>query len=192
MPWVLVVLLAGLLVGLPQVTTAQTPAPNVFDGGNRWQVTCHNDPSPTHIQQATQGVCFFPYAVAGKGIVGLWYSDTFPDWNGRYYQEGDQVRMHGDYDANDGHDSFEWDIVSARSGAGHWTEWRETPDPGRTITFCNANWVRVGSCTNTPHPPPAPEHGDLLIKLSQEVPPRCLTNGDIAPDPLARGQGECR
>jgi hypothetical protein len=118
--------------------------------------------------------------------------DTFPDWNGRYYQEGDQVRMHGDYGQNDGHDGFEWDIVSARSGAGHWTEWRETPDPGRTITFCNANWVRVDKCLNTPPPPPTPEYIGLLLDLSGKVPPRCLENGRPAPNPLSPGQTECK
>jgi hypothetical protein len=190
MQWLIAVLFVGVFLGLPLGTSAQ-PKPNVFDGANRWEVTCYNDPSAGHAQQATQGICFFPYAVAGQGIAGLWYSDTFPDWNGRYYQEGDQVRMHGDYDRNDGHDGFEWDIVSARSGAGHWTEWRESPDPGRTITFCNAQWTRVGDCRNTPPPPPTPDHIDLLLRLSADVPPRCLRDGRSAPDPLSRGQTDC-
>lgn len=187
----IVAAVAGLaLACLPMLAVAQ-PKPNVFDGGDRWTVTCYNDSASTHTTQATQGICFFPYAALGQGIAGLWYSDTFPDWNGRYYQEGDQVRMHGDYDGNDGHDGMEWEIVSSRTGAGHWTEWRETPNPGRTITFCNANWTRVGQCPNVPPLPGLPQHVDVLLRLTEEVPPRCLADGKIAPDPLTPRQVEC-
>jgi len=187
---------AGMaLTFLPMLAVAQ-PRPNVFDGGNRWTVTCHNDASPAHTTQATQGICFFPYAAFGQGIAGIWYSDTFPNWNGRYYQEGDQVRMHGDYDQDagqtDGHDGMEWSIMSARTGAGHWTEWRETPNPvGRTITYCNANWTRVGQCPNVPPLPGLPGHVEILKRLTAEVPPRCLANGERALDPLAPRQVAC-
>jgi hypothetical protein len=186
------------LAFLPLLASAQIlpfghPKPNVFDGGNRWTVTCYNDPSSAHTTQATQGICFFPYAVLGQGIAGIWYSDTFPDWNGRYYQEGDQVRMHGDYADNNGHDGFEWDVVSAKTGAGHWTEWREDLRAGTTITFCNANWTRVGSCPNTPSLPYKPEYDTLMTALSDRVPLRCTTDGKEAPDPITLlRQVECQ
>jgi hypothetical protein len=192
MKWVHMVSVVGWLLWVPYVATAQVPRPNVFDGGNHWQVTCYNDPSAAHLQQATQGICFLPYAVVGQSIQGYWYGTNFPDWNGRYSQEGDQVRMHGDYDENDGHDGLEWEVVSARTGSGHWTEWRETPNPGRTITFCNANWTRTGSCGQTVPPPTAPDHVRAILELSEKVPPRCLPNGDLAPDPLALRQQACR
>jgi len=33
----------------------------------------------------------------GTSIQGVWYSTSYPDWNGRYYQEGDEVKMTGDF-----------------------------------------------------------------------------------------------
>ena len=37
----------------------------------------------------------------------------------------------------------------ARSGAGHWFEWREDGGFGITIGFGNAQWQRTGNCPTT-------------------------------------------
>ncbi len=123
--------------------------PDLVQGGNRWTITFYDDSSVNHNQWATQGICFFRVADVGTHTRYVWYSDTFPDWNGRATQEGDQIFMHGDYAANVGHDGMEWEIVTSsykNEGAGHWKEWREDPGYGRTIGFGNAKFTRVGYC----------------------------------------------
>jgi hypothetical protein len=44
---------------------------------------------------------------------------------------------------------MEWSIVSNKTGAGHWFEWREDGGFGITIGFANAEWQRVRSCPVT-------------------------------------------
>ncbi|MGA1823586.1 MAG: hypothetical protein ACMUIP_02905 [bacterium] len=123
--------------------------PNLISGGNKWIITFFDDSSPTHTQWATQGICFRYTGRAGRHDRYVWWSDTFPDWNGRATQEGDQIIMYGDYARDVGHDGMIWDIVtSSRSneGAGHWWEWREDGKYGRVIGFGNAKLIRRGKC----------------------------------------------
>ena len=164
-------------LGLSGAAATAAPLPNVYNDGNRWLITAYNDASATHAQMATQGICFLPFAAVGTHVRGVWYSDTFPDWNGVYSQEGDQVFMHGDYAADVGHDgiSFEIDTSSrANEGSGHWVEWRENGAYGNTITFANAKLRRVGKCQSITH--------DQALKL--QVEPRMLKDGRIAQHPL--------
>lgn len=126
-------------------------SPNLTKGGNRWTITFYNDRSSTHEQWATQGICFQYINKVGTHMSYKWYSDTFPDWNGWATQEGDQIVMHGDYAGNVGHDGMIWDIVTSSTnneGAGHWWEWRENADYGKTIGFANAKLERVGYCSS--------------------------------------------
>jgi hypothetical protein len=128
--------------------------PDLVTGGNRWKITYYNDNSPVHTQQATQGICFYPVAGGITHQFYRWVSYTYPDWNGNASQEGDQVFMHGDFqwpygEKDGGHDSMEWEIVTAsrkNEGAGHWREWAENGAFGVTIGFGNAKLVRVGHC----------------------------------------------
>ncbi len=201
------ILFAGLtlfvgIVGLAggSAATAQGPAPrpNVFDGGNRWLITAYNDCDVAHTQWATQGVCFLPYKPCGAcGIQGAWYSDTFPDWNGRYMQEGDRVVMHGDYAANVGHDGMFIDLFAGTTprdeGAGQWTEWRETPGTyGTTIGFANTRLRRVGKCQLPAGADVARMSNDeidrLAERLSREIKPRMLRSGKQAESPLEPDQ----
>lgn len=190
-------LVSTWLACTPLAALAQ-PAPNVFAGGNHWNITFYDDRSPAHTQWATQGICFFPFAAAGTHVSGMWYSTTFPDWNGRYTQEGDQVKMHGDYALNVGHDGMTWEITTAKTGAGEWKEWRENPGVGTTIGWGNANWTRVGACPSPTAVTTAAALSDddlekELLRLSQQVPPRCLSDGVTpAEDPLDRRQRACR
>lgn len=129
--------------------------PDLVSDGNRWTITGYYDNSPIHAQAATQGICFYPAGVSGTQQLYTWVSDTYPDWNGRASQEGDQVFMHGDFQwpyaatKDGGHDSMQWEVVTmsrSAEGAGHWKEWIEDGGFGVTIGFGNAKFQRVGKC----------------------------------------------
>ena len=123
--------------------------PDLVSDGNRWLITFYNDNASGHDRWATQGLCFFRVVDVGTHTRYVWYSDTFPDWNGWATQEGDQIFMHGDYARDVGHDGMEWEIVTdspRNQGAGHWKEWRENGGFGRTIGFGNAKFSHVGKC----------------------------------------------
>jgi len=177
---------------LATTATAQAPAPNVVDGGNRWLITYYNDCDKGHSQWATQGICFLPYKPCGAcGIQGAWYSDTFPDWNGRYMQEGDRLLMHGDYANNVGHDGMVIDLFGGTSprdeGAGQWTEWRETGTYGTTIGFGNTRLRRVGRCqvpASADFSRMSQEEVEKLAgELSARVKPRLRKDGKHAESP---------
>ena len=137
-------------IGFISTTQAAPPhLPDLVQGGNRWTITAYDDSSTIHNQWATQGICFYYAGTRGTQQLYRWVSDTFPDWNGRAVQEGDQIFMHGDYANDVGHDGMQWDVVTSspkNEGYGHWQEWREDGKLGRTIGFANAKLARVGQC----------------------------------------------
>lgn len=152
--------------------------PNLVEGGNRWLITFHNDRSPLHDRWATQGICFRYTGRVGTHMGYIWYSDTYPNWNGRASQEGDQIFMHGDFWRNIGHDSMIWDIVTnsyRNEGAGHWMEWLEDPGFGITIGLGNAKLRRVGSCLCTEDeaksldPPKDETTGEMLSPMGPPI-----------------------
>ena len=131
------------------VTAGPLYSPDLVSDGNRWEITGYYDNAPSHIQAATQGICFYPDGVSGTHQQYLWVSDTFPDWNGRAVQEGDQIFMYGDFRDDKGHDSMTWEVVTnspKNTGAGHWHEWLENGNFGVTVGFGNALLQRVGRC----------------------------------------------
>ena len=138
------------IFALAAQVNAQVPKPNVFDGGNRWLITAFDDRSGIHQQWATQGVCFLPYAVNGTHIQGVWYSDTYPGWAGRYSQEGDRILMHGNWGNDIGSDGMVIELFAGNSprdvGAGQWTEWFNPGTYGNTVGFLNTRLSRVGKC----------------------------------------------
>jgi hypothetical protein len=133
--------------------------PDLIRDGNRWLITFYDDSSPIHQQWATQGLCFYDAGVVGTHQRYYWVSDTYPDWNGRATQEGDQIFMHGDFqwpfgNRDGGHDGMEWALVTMTPkdiGAGHWKEWVEDGRLGITIGFGNALLQRVGKCGAITH-----------------------------------------
>jgi len=181
--------LAAFAVGFgfaAQVDAA--PSPNVYDGGNRWFITAYDDASPGHLRWATQGICFLPYTATGTHIRGVWYSDTFPNWRGRYSQEGDRILMHGDYAAGVGHDGMVMELFAGKperdEAAGQWTEWRETGYYGTTIGFVNSRLRRVGSCRYVISASlPLEEIEKIAAEVSSRVAPRMLANGKVAESP---------
>jgi len=185
--------IAGLVtfivfVGLAGHALAQKP--NVVDGGNLWRITAYDDTSPIHKRWATQGICFLPYSPSGMHIQGIWYSTTFPDWNGRYSQEGDRLLMHGDYAKDVGHDGMVIELFTGTqtpdTGAGQWTEWREDGAFGRTIGFCNCRLVRVGFCKHLEGVKRmSPEQLMKMVKeLSSKVKPRLRKDGKVSKIPM--------
>jgi hypothetical protein len=139
----------------PQDAAAVAPhLPDLVAQGNRWTITFYDDTSPGHAQWATQGICFYYAGVMGTHQQYIWISDTYPDWNGRASQEGDQVFMHGDFqwpfgDKDGGHDGMQWELVTVSPrdiGAGHWHEWAENGAFGITFGFGNTMLRRVGKC----------------------------------------------
>ena len=137
------------IVPLPLPLPVPLPSPQLVAGGNLWTITAYDDASPVHTQMATQGICFEFVGVVGTHTRYRWRSTTFPDWNGRATQEGDQIFMHGDYAANVGHDGMAWSIDTSKAGSGHWFEWREDATYGNTIVFANAVLQRTGTCPTT-------------------------------------------
>jgi hypothetical protein len=172
------------------------PRPNVFDGGNQWRITGYFDNSIVHQQAATQCVCFLPYAASGTQVQGAWYSCSFPNWRGRYAQEGDRVLMHAEFGGGAGHDGMVIELFAGTSpsdeGAGQWTEWLEGGAFGTTIAFGNCRLRRAGRC-------PLPANVDLsklsraeidklAVDLSNKVKPRLRTDGKPAQSPLDPAQ----
>ena len=180
-------LLIALLLAVE--AAAQVPKPNVFDAGNRWLITAFDDSSSVHQQWATQGICFLPYGMSGTHIRGIWYSDTFPGWSGRYSQEGDRVLMHGNWANFRGSDGMVIDLFAGTSprdvGAGQWTEWWNFGPHGSTVVFANTRLSRVGRC---PLPTDVAslsqeELEKLAAELSGNVKPRLRVDGKEADHP---------
>jgi len=180
----------GIIVLVGQAS-AQIPRPNVFDGGNKWRITAFDDRSPVHQEWGSQGVCFLPYAVTGTHIGGIWYSDTYPGWTGRYSQEGDRVLMHGNWGNDAGSDGMVIELFAGTSprdvGAGQWTEWFNAGTHGSTVGFLNTRLVRIGKCTLPTGVDPAKmseaELEKLALDLSNEAKPRLRTDGREAQSP---------
>ncbi len=167
---------------LANAVYAHPPQPNIFDNGNLWAITGYWDESPAHTEAATQLICFSPYVIVGTQIRGSWYSLSFPDWNGNYAQEGDQLFLHGDFGKNYGHDGMIFDIGtnSQRNMAlGHWKEWFENPGFGVTVAFGNARLTRLGNKCDVINEQQLP---------SLNIPPRLLVNGGEARSPAQEGQ----
>ena len=184
-------------LALASAANAQ-PLPNVFDGGNLWRITYHNDPATNHQRWGRQLICFMPYTTYGTGISGVWYSLTFRDWNGRYYQEGDELKMTGDYAADIGHDHMTlthttYDVPGQVIAMAFkdWTEWREDRRYGRIIGWGNATLERLGRCrypftfdsfTKMATDQLAELEAEALA-FSQELPERLTVKGEIAVEP---------
>lgn len=184
-------------VGLPGLTSAQTPRPNVFDGGNRWLITGYFDNSPVHQGAATQCICFLPYAnnAPQTHISGAWYSCSYPGWRGRYAQEGDRVLMHGEWANGNGHDSMVIELFAGnpdrQEGSGQWTEWLENGTYGTTIAFGNNRLLRAGKCEGLPGTAAAASQADIekrSVEFSNRVKPRLRKDGKPAESPMDPNQ----
>lgn len=171
-----------LLMGAAAPALAVPPhTPSIYAGGNLWSITAYNDADPAQAQWATQYICFLPPAVVGTHERGVWYSLSFPDWNGTYSQEGDQVFMYGDYAKDVGHDGIQISLDTARTASGHWKEWRENGAFGITIGFLNTTLQRIGTCKT--FTPPTAGWGSFDW-TALNIPPRFLLDGKVAQFPV--------
>lgn len=167
------------------LTQAEPPhTPDLINPGAYWSVTFYNDASPAHALGGTQTLCFFPAGVAGTHQRYEWVSDSWPDWNGRATQEGDQVFMFGDYpnhpqgQRNGGHSALQWELVTqnpANMGAGHWQDWYEDATFGVINGFGNAVFQRIGQCPYNTALDMLEEHFHGEIPVDE--------NGEPLPDP---------
>ena len=160
---------------------ADPPMPNVFDGGNKWRISYYDDAVDNHNGGNKQDICFLPYAVVDNSIQGHWYSMTFSDFNGSYYQEGDEVKMTGDFGDDRGHTHMTLqhttkDVPGKVRGIAFkdWTVWYEDGRYG-VAWWGNAMMQRVGKCKFIT--------GDV-----PGVPARLLRNGSEALSPAQDGQ----
>lgn len=156
--------------------------PNVYDNGNLWEVKVYNDSSVSHNPVGSARICFLPYTPLGTHIRGKWYSTTWQNpylWTGYYQQEGDEVKLFGNFSDGKGNDSASFDIVTRRSGAGHWVQWLDSGWSSPTDLFLNAAWEKVGKCK-------VPK--TFNAALAQDIPPRYLLKGGVSGYPFQEAQ----
>lgn len=145
-------LLALSFIAPVHVAAAPPYQADLVQGGNKWLLDAYDDTDADHNLLTTQGVCFEYAGTQGSHQQYTWYSDSFLGWRGTASQEGDQIFLHGMYANGKGHDAVQLRIIidAPRSGTvGHWQEWREDGEYGRTIGFANARMIRSGDCTLT-------------------------------------------
>jgi hypothetical protein len=144
---------ALLLAPYASVQAMPPHLPNLVNGGNEWKVTAYVDKAPNHVVLRRFVVCFFNNGASGTHQQYTWASPSYPDWNGRAVQEGDQIFMYGDFVSNltrdVGHSAMEWEIVTNdryNVGAGHMEQWLEDGKLGSRYSFANILFQRAGQC----------------------------------------------
>jgi hypothetical protein len=190
----LVVLSVVLLI---TAAAAAQPQPSLTESGNRWLLSGWEDSSPDHAVLPTQTICFFRSGVNGTHVVGVWSATTFPNWRGRWAQEGDRVFIYGEFGDRAGHDSMVIDLFGGPTPSdqawGKWVEWTESTPFDTTVRFANARLQRDGFCM----PPPgiadptkvgAETLEKAVAELAVKVPPRLKADGKPARTPAEPGQ----
>lgn len=182
--------LGALLLGSSQVFAQPQHFPAVDNLGGAatlWRITFYDDTAINHSQWATQDICFVQGPVQGSNTTGYWYSTTYNRWIGRYRQEGDQVKMIGDFWKGPGNDAMSWEIaVADREGTGNWEEWVEDGGYGNWLAKGNAKFVKLGPCKWQPPVSTGNDWGaleKLVIEQSELAPLRVREDG-VMPSPL--------
>lgn len=129
------VLTAMTLPGEALAQTGNTPV-------GLWAITFFRDASPNMNQMATQHICFLPS--------GRWYSTTYPNWSGQWFQKGanlggngDHVHVAGNFWRGAGNDGGQLDFVNLKLMAGPWIEW---VDNFSYVVWHRVQFVRIGTC----------------------------------------------
>jgi hypothetical protein len=112
----------ALVLALCAAGTAFAQAPNNPVG--LWNFQAYNDNSPNLAAMGNQNICFLAN--------GTWFGTTFPGWNGRWFQKGnnaagngDRVRLVGNWANGAGNDSAEIHFMNLTQMDGGWHEWTD-------------------------------------------------------------------
>lgn len=104
-----------------------------------WRIKTYDETSNL-TWTGTSDICI----VAG----GTWFGPNFPGWSGYWYQNGNQVRLLGNWNSGAGNDAANLDFINVDLMTGPWTEWT---DNGNHTYYFKAMMCSLGSCvTNTP------------------------------------------
>lgn len=165
----LLVTAVALVISLSMADTGFAQAPNNPVG--LWSLTFYNDNTPALTPMATQNICF----VAG----GTWYSTTFPAWNGRWFQKGnnaagngDRVRVLGNWASGFGNDSADLNFIHVRLMTGSWNEWI---DGFGFFVWTQVTLTRIGNLCPPPLGPEVDSNEEGLSPSEREgvKPPTC-------------------
>ncbi len=116
------VVVAALALALCAAGTAFAQAPNNPVG--LWNFQAYNDAAAGMNALGNQNICFLAN--------GTWFGTTFPNWNGLWFQKGnnaagngDRVRLVGNWAAGAGNDSAEIHFMNLNLMTGGWHEWTD-------------------------------------------------------------------
>jgi hypothetical protein len=56
---------------------------------------------------------------------GTWYGTSFPNWSGKWFKNGNDVHLHGNYAFGYGNDAFELTKILPNLLTGYWQEWTD-------------------------------------------------------------------
>jgi hypothetical protein len=142
-----------------------------------WNFQAYADNSANLFAMGNQNICFLAN--------GTWYGTTFPNWNGRWFQKGnnvagngDRVRIVGNWAFGAGNDSAEISFINLSLMTGGWHEW--------TDGFGVVLWIQItGRKIGTNCPPPASLEFEATADEAQRRPweekgaqePVCSPNG---------------
>jgi hypothetical protein len=116
------IVVAALALPLLVTGAALAQAPNNPVG--LWNFQAYADNSPNLATMGSQNICFLAN--------GTWFGTTFPNWNGRWFQKGnnaagngDRVRILGNWANGAGNDSAEISFINLSLMTGGWHEWTD-------------------------------------------------------------------
>jgi len=137
---------ATLVLALCITAAAFAQAPNNPVG--LWRFQAYNDNSPALNIMGAQNICFLAN--------GTWFGTTFPNWNGRWFQKGnnaagngDRVRIVGNWANGAGNDSAEISFINLNLMTGGWHEWT---DGFGVVFWIQITGTRLGPCPAGPAP----------------------------------------
>lgn len=145
------IVVAALAIPLFLTVAAVAQAPNNPVG--LWRFQAYNDNSANLAAMGSQDICFLAN--------GTWFGTTFPNWNGRWFQKGnnaagngDRVRILGNWANGAGNDSAEISFINLNLMTGGWHEWT---DGFGTVLWIQTAGTRIGNLCPAPPASDGPE-----------------------------------
>ncbi len=130
------VLASSVFLGMAFGTAANAMAASPV---GQWTVTFYSDPNlaPT----GTQGICYLAN--------GTWFSTTFSNWKGDWFEKGDRFRWYG-RTASALATAFFGQFISNTSFSGEFATFRSSGQPPLTSNRGNYAAVKVSNICNRP------------------------------------------